>query len=111
MCGHRLQEEANKHHAVAAAAAQDASAVKRARFEASVDAAQLARFQATLGDGLLFGMVGFLAPRMPCSYEWHLEASQKWRMLARLSLWLNSKGPRRRKGNACLHDACLAGWS
>ena len=58
MCGRRLQDEANKHRAAAAAAAQDASAVKRARFEATVDAAQLARFQAALGDGLLFGMVG-----------------------------------------------------
>ena len=58
MCGHRLQEEANKHRAAAAAAAQDASAVKRARFQASIDAAQLARFQAALGDGLLFGIVG-----------------------------------------------------
>lgn len=59
-CGHRLQEEANKHRAMAAAAAQDASAVKRARFQASIDAAQLARFQAALGDGLLFGIVGAL---------------------------------------------------
>ena len=49
LCGRRLQKEANKHRAVAAAAAQDASAVKRARFEATVDAAQLARFQAALG--------------------------------------------------------------
>ncbi len=67
LCGRRLQKEANKHRAVAAAAAQDASAVKRARFEATVDAAQLARFQAALGDGLLFGMVGLsLAPLHAC---------------------------------------------
>ena len=56
----RLQEEANKHRAASAAAAVDASAVKRARFQASIDAAQLARFQSALGDGLLFGIVGFL---------------------------------------------------
>ncbi len=57
---HRLQEEANKHRAAAAAAAQDASAVKRARFQPSIDDAQLARFQAALGDGLRFGRVGRL---------------------------------------------------
>jgi len=56
----RLQEEANKHRAATAAAAVDASAVKRARFQATIDAAQLARFQSALGDGLLFGTVGIL---------------------------------------------------
>ena len=60
----RLQEEANKHRAAAAAAAVDASAVKRARFQASIDDAQLARFQAALGDGLIFGIVGL--PLLAC---------------------------------------------
>ena len=32
--------------------------MKRARFQASLDAQQLARFQSALGDGLLFGIVG-----------------------------------------------------
>ncbi len=32
--------------------------MKRARFQASLDAQQLDRFQSALGDGLLFGIVG-----------------------------------------------------
>lgn len=52
---------------MAAAAAQDASVVKRARFQASIDAQQLARFQSALGDGLLFGIVRALSPNIALS--------------------------------------------
>ena len=61
----RLQAEANQYRAASAAAAQDASVVKRARFQASLDAQQLARFQSALGDGLLFGIVGISLLGMP----------------------------------------------
>jgi hypothetical protein len=53
----RLHAEANAHHAAAAVAAQDASAVKRRRFERDVRREQLQRFRSALGDGLFFGMV------------------------------------------------------
>lgn len=62
--GHgRLQAEANMHHAAQATAAQEASAVKQARFEHDLHTKQLAQFRSALGDGLLFGMVQSPAAR------------------------------------------------
>ncbi len=54
---HRLREEANAHHAAAAAAAQEASALKRGRWEHALRAEQLGAFRSAMGDSLLFGMV------------------------------------------------------
>ena len=45
------------HHAAHATAAQQASAIKQARFEHDLHTKQLAQFHSALGDGLLFGMV------------------------------------------------------
>ncbi len=53
----RLRAEANVHHAVQATAAQQASAVKQARFQHDLHSKQLVHFRSALGDGLLFGMV------------------------------------------------------
>lgn len=49
--------EANTHRAIQASATQEASAVKRARFQHDMHDKQLARFQSALGDDLVFGMV------------------------------------------------------
>jgi hypothetical protein len=52
------------HHAAQATAAQQASAVKQARFEHDLHSKQLAHFRSSLGDGLFFGMVCTLTSRL-----------------------------------------------
>ncbi|CAL8468718.1 g8258 [Coccomyxa elongata] len=64
----QLQAEANMHHAAQATAAQQASAVKQARFEHDLHTRQLAQFRSALGDGLLFGMAVMLASAAACGY-------------------------------------------
>ncbi|KAK9914760.1 hypothetical protein WJX75_000214 [Coccomyxa subellipsoidea] len=64
----QLRAEANVHHAAQATAAQQASAVKQARFEHDLHSKQLAHFRSSLGDGLFFGMVVMLASAAFCGY-------------------------------------------